>query len=113
MCFARYRSRPIYDTMREWAKWNQKRFISLADLACTLELEIAKLDNLDGEKVYAAYRQGERRLIADYCLQDAEIALNLLSLTVHRLEIKSLIKASGGKRNPQTNEADKDIDNSE
>lgn len=74
LCFARYRSRPIYDTMREWAKWNQKHYISLNDLARTLQLEIAKPDGMDGGKVYDAYQRDEHELVADYCLQDVEVA---------------------------------------
>jgi hypothetical protein len=38
--FARYRSRPIFDTMKEWELWAWKRGIKLAELADVLQLEI-------------------------------------------------------------------------
>lgn len=73
LCFARYRSRPIYDTMREWAKWNQKRCVSLGDLATVLRLDAAKPDGMSGERVYEAFHAGEHEQIAAYCLQDVAI----------------------------------------
>jgi len=72
-CFARYRSQPIYDTMREWAKWNQKRCISLCDLAKALRLDAAKLDGMSGDRVYEAFYSGEHERIAAYCLQDVAV----------------------------------------
>lgn len=73
LCFARYRSQPIYDTMREWAKWNLRRSISLNDLAKTLRVGITKTDGMSGDRVYAAYLAGEHTLIADYCMQDVDV----------------------------------------
>lgn len=74
LCFARYRSRPIFDTMKEWAKWNQKQYISLKDLAKALKVEAVKTEGFDGSRVYDAYLAGEHQLICDYCLQDVEVS---------------------------------------
>lgn len=66
--FARYRSQPLFDTMREWEKWAFAR-ISLADLARALNLRSSK-GELDGSKVYETFMQGHHVAIADYCLRD-------------------------------------------
>jgi len=58
--FARYRSAPIYDTMREWAHWNPN-------------VGIAKSDGMDGSRVYDEFLAGNHELIARYCLQDVEV----------------------------------------
>jgi len=73
LCFARYRSQPLYDTMREWAKWNQKRCISLRDLAKALQVDAAKLDGMSGDQVYDLFRAGAHERIVRYCLQDVEV----------------------------------------
>lgn len=73
-CFARYRSAPIFDTMREWALWNLRESpISLSLLAELLELEMEKTSGIDGSKVYDEFLAGNHQLIADYCLQDVQI----------------------------------------
>lgn len=72
--FARYRSAPIYDTMREWAHWNPHApHISLSHLAEVLGLGIAKTEGVDGSRVYDEFLAGNHKLIAEYCLQDVEI----------------------------------------
>lgn len=75
LSFARYRSAPIFDTMREWAMWNlRETSISLLLLAELLECGLKKTDGIDGSKVYDEYLAGSHCLIADYCLQDVEVA---------------------------------------
>jgi 3'-5' exonuclease len=72
--FARYRSSPIYDTMREWAHWNpQAIHISLAHLAEILQVGIGKTEGMDGSRVYDELLAGRHELIAEYCLQDVEL----------------------------------------
>lgn len=73
--FARYRSAPIFDIMREWTHWSpQAGYISLAHLADILKVGAAKLDGMDGGLVYDRFMQGDHGLIADYCLQDVKVA---------------------------------------
>lgn len=71
LSFARYRSRPIFDTMHEWNKWDQRKFISLDELASVLGLESSK-QGIDGSKVYERFCEGEHAHgeIADYCMRD-------------------------------------------
>jgi hypothetical protein len=72
--FARYRSAPIYDTMREWAHWNPRApHISLAHLAEVLNIGIAKTAGMDGSCVYDEFLAGNQELIARYCLQDVDV----------------------------------------
>lgn len=74
LSFARYRSAPIFDTMREWAMWNlRETSISLSLLAELLDCGLKKTDGIDGSKIYDEYLSGSHCLIADYCLQDVEV----------------------------------------
>jgi 3'-5' exonuclease len=68
LSFARYRSAPIYDTMREWERWAWQK-ISLNDLACALNLPSSK-GELDGSKIYDYFMRNRHVEIADYCLRD-------------------------------------------
>lgn len=72
--FARYRSHPIYDTMREWALWNLRECtISLSLLAELLRIDLIKTEGIDGSRVYDEFLAGNHSLIAEYCLQDVEV----------------------------------------
>ena len=70
--FARYRSHPIYDTMREWEKWSPKSQTSLDTLAKILNLPTSK-DELTGAKVYQAYLKKNYEKIYRYCQKDVEL----------------------------------------
>ena len=73
--FARYRSAPVYDTMREWAHWNpQEARISLPELAEVLRTGMSKAEGLDGGRVYDELLAGNHERIARYCLRDVEMA---------------------------------------
>jgi hypothetical protein len=72
VCFARYRSQPVYDLMWEFSKWRYRH--KLDDLAKVLGLESSKQDRLDGSKVYDYFLAGRHQEIADYCLRDVEVA---------------------------------------
>lgn len=75
LSFARYRSFPIYDTMREWALWNlREKAISLKHLAEILKVEQKKTEGIDGSLVYDEFLAGNHSKIAEYCLQDVEVA---------------------------------------
>ena len=71
LSFARFQSRPVFDTMREWEKWGSE-FISLDKLARVLGLETSKKD-LHGDEVYDAWRRGELDRIYTYCKADVEL----------------------------------------
>jgi 3'-5' exonuclease len=73
LCFARYRSRPIFDTMHEWQKWKWcRKHVSLDELARILGLESSKVE-MDGSRVYDKFCAGCHGEIADYCMKDVEL----------------------------------------
>jgi hypothetical protein len=73
LSFARYRSRPIFDTMKEWELWAWRPGIKLEELAEVLQLGMTKTDGMDGGCIYDRFREGRHREIADYCMRDVEI----------------------------------------
>lgn len=77
LCFARYRSQPLFDTMCEWNKWDLRKFISLDELAHILGLESSKADGMDGAHVYDRFREGCHGEIADYCLRDVKLTRDI------------------------------------
>lgn len=75
LSFARYRSAPIYDTMREWAHWNPHApHISLAELAEVLKVGITKTEGVEGSRIYDQFLAGNHGLIAEYCMRDVQMA---------------------------------------
>ncbi len=72
LSFARYRSFPIFDTMREWEKWSTS-FISLDTLAKALGLKSSKDGGIDGSQVFDFYLAGKYDEIYDYCKRDVEL----------------------------------------
>jgi hypothetical protein len=70
VCFARYRQRPVFDTMWEWGHW--RKCISLHELADALGVESPKEGGLDGSMIYDAYVDGRHNEIALYCMRDVE-----------------------------------------
>ncbi len=76
--FARYKSAPIYDTMREWAHWNpQAPHISLVHLAEILNVGMTKTEGMDGSRVYDEFMAGNHDLVAEYCLQDVRMTRSI------------------------------------
>lgn len=75
ICFARFRSSPVYDVMWEFTHW--RRRIALSEVAKILELESSKLNGLDGSNVYDFFLAGRHQEIADYCLQDCELTRSI------------------------------------
>lgn len=69
--FARYRSSPIFDTMKEWEKWSNYS-ISLHKLSLALGLSSPKDQGIDGSKVYDNFLAGNGDKIIEYCLRDVE-----------------------------------------
>jgi 3'-5' exonuclease len=73
LSFARYRSRPVFDTMKEWELWAWRPGIKLGELAEVLQLKIAKVEGMDGNFIYDSFCAGCHQEIADYCLRDVEL----------------------------------------
>jgi uncharacterized protein (DUF3820 family) len=73
LSFARYRSRPIFDTMKEWELWAWRPGIKLEELAAVLQLGMAKTEGMDGGCVYDHFLNGRHQEIADYCMRDVEL----------------------------------------
>ena len=74
LSFARYRSRPIFDTMKEWELWAWRPGIKLEELAEVLQLGMTKTEGMAGGCIYDRFREGCHQEIADYCLRDVELA---------------------------------------
>ena len=75
LSFARYRSRPIFDVMHEWNKWDPKKYISLDELARLLGLQSPKEDGMDGSRVYDRFCEGPQAHedLAAYCMADVRV----------------------------------------
>jgi 3'-5' exonuclease len=71
MSFARYRSDPIFDTMKEWEKWGSQG-VSLHRLTTALGITSPKEEGIDGSKVYDYFLAGKVDEIAEYCKRDVE-----------------------------------------
>jgi DNA polymerase elongation subunit (family B) len=71
--YAKFRSRPIYDTMQEWCHWNFGQYVSLDLLAEVLKVGIGKMEGIDGGRVYDCFCEGRHEDIASYCLRDVEV----------------------------------------
>lgn len=71
LSFARYRSNPIFDTMKEWSKWDFQNNVGLEHIALALGLPTPK-DGIDGSEVYTFFKNGYVKEICDYCMRDVE-----------------------------------------
>jgi predicted PolB exonuclease-like 3'-5' exonuclease len=69
--FARYRSNPIFDTMKEWEKWGAQG-TSLHKLSIALGLASPKEEGIDGSKVYDYFLAGKGDEICEYCKRDVD-----------------------------------------
>lgn len=69
--FARYRSNPIYDTMKEWIKWSNNVNLSLEYVALALGIPSPK-SGIDGSQVYDFYLDGKTDEICEYCERDVD-----------------------------------------
>jgi hypothetical protein len=71
VCFARFRSRPVFDVMWEFCHWRHR--IKLDDVAKVLGLESSKQNGIDGSAVYDLFLAGRHQEISDYCIRDVEL----------------------------------------
>jgi predicted PolB exonuclease-like 3'-5' exonuclease len=67
--FARYRSIPIYDTMKEWDLWGSSRPVKLDLLAKVFGLQTSK-DEMHGGEVWKYFKEGKIEEINKYCMKD-------------------------------------------
>lgn len=79
LSFARYRSQPVYDLMKEWEHWSWNR-ISLHELALSLNLKSSKEEGLSGPNIYDYFCANRHEEIADYCMRDVELAKRIYAL---------------------------------
>ena len=70
--FVKYRNFPIYDTQQEWELWGYKKAQKLDTLAKVLGLPTSK-GEIDGSKVWKAFREGKIEEICKYCMKDVEL----------------------------------------
>lgn len=80
LSFARYRSKPIFDTMCEWDCWNLTSKISLDKLASALSLPTSKSDEVNGSRIFELFNEGRHREIRDYCLQDVRLTRQIYKM---------------------------------
>ena len=71
LSFARYKNYPIYDTMREWARWSFDASVGLEPLALALGIPTPK-DGIDGSQVFNFYKAGKIEEILEYCKRDVD-----------------------------------------
>ncbi len=71
LSFARYRSEPIFDTIKEWEKWGGHG-VGLHRLSIALGIASPKDDDIDGSQVYDYYLSGDYSKIYEYCKRDVE-----------------------------------------
>lgn len=69
--FVRYRSFPIYDTMKEWSLWANEN-VALHTLAAAFNLPTSK-DDMDGSQVGAYFAAGRIEEICTYCKKDVDL----------------------------------------
>jgi predicted PolB exonuclease-like 3'-5' exonuclease len=72
----RFSTDPHFDVMMQYYNWDLNRALPLGILAELHGLPNPK-DDLSGDKVYAAYKQGEWDKIVHYCEFDTATTLNL------------------------------------
>src|SRR5207249_4371860 len=67
---AKFRSKPIFDTMAEWSNWDTRSYTKLDVLARALGVESK---DGSGEQVAGMWDRGQWEAIASYCLHDVYV----------------------------------------
>lgn len=70
LSFARYKSYPIFDTMKEWSRWSMNN-IGLEHIALALDIPTPK-EGIDGSQVAEFHEKGKDDDICKYCQRDVE-----------------------------------------
>lgn len=75
--FGKYKTAPIFDTMRVWDCWKWgKGSTSLEKLAYALGLENPKADGINGKNIYQAFLDKRFEEIYRYCMRDVKVTRN-------------------------------------
>ena len=64
----------IYDTLKQWSRWDYASNLSLHFLAKALSLESSKESGIDGSQVYDYFLKGKYNDIYEYCRRDVELS---------------------------------------
>jgi len=67
---AKFRVEPVFDTMAVWSNWETRGWVKLDVLARALNVETK---SGSGKQVADLWARGQRREIAEYCLQDTYV----------------------------------------
>jgi len=86
--FARYRNYPVFDTMKEWAKWGNTN-VGLEYLALALGIPSPK-DGIDGSQVAQFFADGKVDDILEYCKRDVETTRAVFRRMVFESNSKTL-----------------------
>lgn len=78
ICFARFRSSPVYDVMWEFTHWRHR--LKLDELAKILGLESSKQNGVDGGAIYDLFVADRHQEIADYNMRDVELTRKIYRL---------------------------------
>lgn len=69
----KFETENIYDTLKQWSRWDYSSNLSLHFLAKALSLESSKDLGIDGSQVYDYYLGGKLDKIYEYCKRDVEL----------------------------------------
>ncbi len=63
----------VFDTQKEWSRWDYQGGISLHNLSIALNLPSSKDGGIDGSQVYDFYLANKHNEIYEYCKRDVEL----------------------------------------
>lgn len=108
--FAKYRSNPVYDTMKEWTKWAYNQGPKLDTLAKVLNLPTSKVD-MDGSQVWPYYQDGKLDDICAYCMKDVVLTRQVYykmnfdeASDIPGIEALTIVQEEGIKETQETQE---------
>lgn len=70
----KFQTENVFDTLKEWGRWDYSSNISIHHLSRALGLESSKDSGIDGSQVYDFFLKGEVDKIYKYCAKDVELA---------------------------------------
>jgi len=83
---AKYRTEPVYDTLAVWSNWEWRGWVKLDILARVLGVETK---SGSGKQVAEMWAAGQRKEIAEYCLQDCYVTYACYSKMTFREPLPS------------------------
>jgi len=69
----KFQTENIYDTSKEWSRWDNYSNISLHHLSIALGLPSSKEGGIDGSQVFDRFLAGEMEEIYQYCKRDVDL----------------------------------------